>query len=199
MELQTILFYGKSGAGKGTQARLLKEYLEQKDVEHPTVYIETGAAFRTFAQKDNYTARMVKEVLDQGGILPEFLPVWVWTQFFIDHITGNEHIILDGLARQRDETPILYRAIKFYKRKAPHVVVLTIEDKEATVRLRARARADDTDKEIMRRLAWYQDNVGPAIGMWRSMSDVVVHEISSTPPSEEVNRDIVTALGFNLL
>ncbi len=199
MELQTILLYGKSGAGKGTQAKLLKEYLEQKDPAHPVLYIETGAAFRTFAQKDNYTARMVKETLENGGLLPEFLPVWVWTQFLIDNVTGNEHIILDGLARQRDEAPILYRAIKFYKRAAPRVVVLTLDDTEAAARLKARSRADDTDAEINKRLAWYQDNVTPAIGMWRSMSDVVVREVSSTPPPEQVHVDIISALGYNLL
>lgn len=199
MELQTILLYGKSGAGKGTQAKLLKEYLEQKDPEHPVLCIETGAAFRTFAEKENYTAHIVKEVLNSGGLLPEFLPVWVWTQFFIDHITGNEHIILDGLARQRDEVPILYRAIRFYKRKAPHIVILTIDDTLAASRLKIRARADDTDVEITRRLAWYQDNVSPAIGVWHNISDVVVHEVNSEPSIEQVHRDVVSALGFNLL
>ena len=199
MELQTIVFYGKSGSGKGTQAQLLKKYLEEKDPAHPVLYIETGQAFREFAKLDNYTAKLVKETIEGGGLLPEFLPVWVWTKFFIEHITGKEHIILDGLGRQRDEVPVLYRAIKFYQRPSPKVVVLQLTDEEATKRLLERHRTDDAEKEISKRLAWYGDHVGSAIGMWRSMSDVTVHEVSSVPPIEQVHKDIVGTLGYNIL
>lgn len=199
MELQTIVLYGKSGSGKGTQASLLKEYIEKKDPEHPVLYIETGAAFREFAKNDNYTAKLVKEVLESGGLLPEFLPVWVWTKFLIENVKGNEHIILDGLARQRDEVPVLYRAIKFYKRLAPKVVILTLSNEEAIARLVERGRNDDKEEEIKRRLAWYEDHVGPAIGMWRNISDVVVHEVASTAPIEVVHKNLVQELGFNIL
>ena len=199
MELQTIIFYGKAGSGKGTQAKLLQEFIEKKDPEHNLLYIETGAAFRDFAKQPNYTARLVKEVIESGGLLPEFLPVWVWTSFFINNIQGNEHILLDGLARHQDEVPVLYRALKFYKRTTPHIIVLEISDEAATARLKERSRSDDTDKEIARRLTWYDEHVRAAIGMWRNFSNITVTEVNSGQTMEQVHKDIIAALGFNLL
>ena len=67
MELQTVIFYGKAGAGKGTQAQLLKKYLEEKDPEQPVLYIETGAAFREFAKQSSFTAQMVKKYSRRAG------------------------------------------------------------------------------------------------------------------------------------
>src|SRR5579859_3973552 len=117
LDLQTVIFYGKSGSGKSTQSQLLISYLKEKDPKHNVVYIEPGSSFRNFAKsQDNFTSRLVKETMDGGGLLPEFLPVWVWTSYFINNLKGDEHLILDGLARHSDEVPILYRAIKFYKR-----------------------------------------------------------------------------------
>lgn len=194
MDLQTVIFYGKSGSGKGTQAQLLKQFLKERDPARRVLYIETGAAFRTFAQKDNFTARLVKKTLEEGGLLPEFLPVWIWTQFFIDNIEENGHIILDGLARRPDEVPILAKALEFYNRSAPQIIFLTLTDQEAVERLRARGRSDDEEAEIRKRLQWFNDNVTPAVQAWHKFPEVVVHEISSTPPIEEVHQIILSTL-----
>lgn len=197
MELRTVIFYGKAGAGKGTQAGLLKKSLEEKDPAHKVLYIETGAAFRTFAEKDNFTARLVKKTLGEGGLLPEFLPVWVWTQFFIDNIEEEKHIILDGLARRPDEVPILLKALEFYKRPSIDVVLLDISDEEAQRRLKSRARSDDADTEVKRRLNWFNENVIPAIERWSTIPGVTVHTIDATSSVEEVHKAIRNALNFS--
>lgn len=194
MELQTVVFYGKAGAGKGTQAQLLKKYLEEKDPEHPVLYIETGAAFREFAKQNSFTAQMVKKVLETGGLLPVFLPVWIWTDIFIKYITGREHIILDGLARNSDEVPVLARALQFYARTHPQVVLLTITEDEAIQRLKGRSRADDTEQEIKKRLAWFDKNVLPAVESWRQFPEVTVHEINSQGSIEDGREKVFTAL-----
>lgn len=194
MELQTVIFYGKAGAGKGTQAQLLKKYLEERDKEHPVLYVETGAAFREFATQDNFTARLVKETLDTGGLLPEFLPVWIWTDLFIKNITENEHIILDGLARQRDEVPVLYHALQFYRRPSIAVIVLHVSRAWSVLRLSERGRTDDTEAEVDKRLRWFDENVIPAIGTWRSISGVLVREINGEQGMDIVHREIVKTL-----
>jgi adenylate kinase family enzyme len=194
MSLQTVIFYGKSGSGKGTQAKLLKEFLEKRDNEHRVLYIETGAAFRDFAKKDNFTAQLVKKSLDSGSLLPEFLPVWIWTQFFVDNVRENEHILLDGLARRPDEVPILAKALEFYERAQPQIIFLQLTDEEATERLLGRGRSDDDMAEIKKRLTWFNENVIPAVHAWRNFPEVVVHEISSTPPIEEVHQSVLKTL-----
>lgn len=185
MDLQTVIFYGKAGAGKGTQAQRLKKYLEEKDPEHPVLYIETGAVFREFAKQGNFTAQMVKQVLETGALLPVFLPVWVWTDIFIKYITGREHIILDGLARNSDEVPVLARALQFYARPHPQVILLNVSEEEAIERLKGRSRADDTGQEVQRRFAWFDKNVLPAVARWREFSGVTVHDIDSSGSIED--------------
>ncbi|OGC81036.1 hypothetical protein A2943_03410 [Candidatus Adlerbacteria bacterium RIFCSPLOWO2_01_FULL_51_16] len=194
MELQTVIFYGKAGAGKGTQAQLLKKYLEERDTEHPVLYVETGAAFRDFAKQSSFTALRVKKVLTEGGLLPEFLPVWVWTDIFVKYITENEHIILDGLARNSDEVPVLARALEFYQRPSVNVVVLNITQEKALERLRGRARSDDSGEEIQRRLTWYEKNVVPAIERWKQFPQVLVHDIDASETPEEGHKRILQAL-----
>jgi adenylate kinase family enzyme len=194
VELQTIIFYGKAGSGKGTQAELLRAYLEKNDTEHSATHFETGAQLRTFAKQNNFTAQRVRQSLAEGKLVPEFLPVWVWTTFFMHHLTGNEHLLLDGLARRAEEVPILFQALQFYERKNIKVVVLTISTEEALARLKIRARADDAEEEIRRRLAWYDENVVPAISIWESTPGIEVLEIFGERPIEDVHRDIVQSL-----
>ena len=100
MKQITVVFFGRSGSGKGTQADLLIKYLEQKYSEYKVLYVETGARFREFQKTDNYTAAKVKEVTVAGKFLPPFLPIWNWTGFLVEHFTGTEHLIFDGVCRQ---------------------------------------------------------------------------------------------------
>ena len=197
MDLRTVIFYGKAGAGKGTQARLLKDVLEKRDTEHPVLYVETGAMFRDFAKQSNFTAQMVKKVLTEGGLLPEFLPVWVWTDIFVKYVTESEHIILDGLARNSDEVPVLARALEFYKRPSVDVVVLKVSEEETLRRLKERARGDDTEAEIRKRLAWYEANVAPAIERWKQFPQMRVHEIDAGGTIEEGHARVLAALNLS--
>ena len=73
---QTYIFFGRSGSGKGTQAELLIKYLQEQKRE--VLYIETGRVFREFMEQDSYSARLTREMLSGGGLLPVFLPVWIW-------------------------------------------------------------------------------------------------------------------------
>ena len=194
MDLRTVIFYGPSGSGKGTQALLLKAYLEKNDPAHKVLYIETGEQFRGFMAKDNFTARLVKKVVGEGGLLPEFLPIWVWVSFLVDHYTGAEHLILDGLARRPDEAPVLEHALMFYERPRPDVVVLNVSRAWVLERLNARGRHDDTEQEVDRRLSWYEEQVRPASEYLESTGKFSMHQVNGEQTIEGVHKDIVKAL-----
>ena len=52
MELQTFIFIGRSGCGKGTQVTLLQEHIKKQDHKrHILFYIETGERFRQFIKE----------------------------------------------------------------------------------------------------------------------------------------------------
>ena len=51
MKLQTFIFIGRSGCGKGTQVALLQKYIKTQDYKRPILYIETGERFRQFIKE----------------------------------------------------------------------------------------------------------------------------------------------------
>lgn len=195
MTPKTYIFYGSSGSGKGTQASLLKKYLEKGDRENETLYIETGLHLREFIKSDNYSSKLTKNLLENGKLLPEFLPIWIWTDFFVKNFkTGKEHLILDGLARRVDEAPVLDNALKFYGREKPEVIILNVSHEWGVKRLLERGRHDDNKADIKRRIEWYDSNVVPTIQFFRNNSDYLVHEINGEQTIEQVHEEIVSKL-----
>ena len=84
---QTFIFFGRSGSGKGTQVRLLIDYLKKEDPTREALYLETGQQIREFSEKKGYTNTLIQSVLEEGELLPGFLPIWMWTNFLVKHFT----------------------------------------------------------------------------------------------------------------
>jgi adenylate kinase len=195
MELQTVVLIGPSGCGKGTQAKLLKEYLETHDTEHPTHYFQTGEKFREFMEGDRYTHRKIKEVLSHGGLAPGFLPIWMWGSLFIEGVTGNDHLITDGFPRRAEESPILHTAFEFYERVKPTVISFDMDDDVIVERLvNGRKRFDDTPEKVAERLRWFKRDVSLAIRFFEEHPYYDVHHIDGGRAVEEVHQDIVSRL-----
>ena len=197
MSPQTFIIFGRSGSGKGTQAELLIDYLKMKDADRETLYVESGEKLREFIDSDNsLSSKLTREIMDRGELVPDFLPVWLWSGSFIKNITGNEHIILDGLCRIKDEAPILDSALKFYKRQKPFVLSIEVGRSWATDRLLGRARGDDNDDDILKRLDWYEKSVIPAIEYFKNNDYYNFLKINGEQTIEEVHQEIVEKLGW---
>lgn len=195
MQPQTFLFFGRSGCGKGTQAKLLTEYLNKLNPTHKVVYIETGAKLREFSQQVGLSAELTAKVMAEGGLLPSFIPIWIWTNFFVRYFSGDEHLVLDGLSRRQYEAPILGDALKFYGRKKPFVVVINVSREWSKERLLNRGRADDNKLDIDARLAWYDTNVMPTIDYFRQNNDYyTMLDINGEQPIEKVHADLVARI-----
>ncbi len=195
MDQQTVILIGPSGCGKGTQAELLKSHLERTDATRPTHYFQTGAKFREFMEGDTFTQRRIKEELSAGHLAPAFLPIWIWSSLFIEGVTGDEHIIIDGFPRRSEESPVLHSALAFYERHHVKVMMFDISDEEVVERLvHGRKRFDDTEEEVRRRLAWFRRDVRLTIEYFREHPDYEVFDIDAARPIEEVHHAILTCL-----
>ncbi len=195
MESHTVILIGPSGCGKGTQAELLKSYLEENDETRPTHYFQTGSKFREFMEGETYTQRRIKEELTHGRLAPAFLPIWIWSSLFIEGVTGDEHLIIDGFPRRAEESPILHSALQFYERHNVKVVVFDIPDEAVVERLvHGRKRFDDTEEEVRRRLAWFRRDVRLTIEYFREHPDYDVRDIDAARSVEEVHRSIVACI-----
>jgi len=191
----TVIFFGFSGSGKGTQAQLLQQHLEMQG--RKVFYIETGQRFRDFLARKNYSSTLTEEVIKVGGLLPPFLPIWIWAGIFIDTLTGSEDVIMDGLSRRPEEAPILDSALKFYKRPTPHVLFLDVSADWARARLVGRGRYDDTEDNISRRHAWFVSEVQPVLDFFKKTPGYHFHTINGEQPVVAVQADICKAIGLD--
>ncbi len=196
MTPQTFIFFGPSGSGKGTQARLLIDYLEKNDPERKTVYIETGRRFRDFITEASYTAKKTNQIIEEGGLLPEFLPIWIWSEYLVKHVSGDEHMILDGLSRRAHEAPILNSAMKFYGRIKPFVISINVSHEWAKEKLLARERGDDKTEQIEKRLAWFEKNVIPAMQYFENNEFYNFVTINGEQSVEDVHKELMEKCGL---
>lgn len=199
MQPSTFIFYGRSGAGKGTQARLLQERLEREGDR--VVYIETGKGFREFVKQEadrNYTAGLTKKVMETGGVLPAFLPIWVWTSRLVEKFTGKEHLILDGLARKEEEAPVLHSALEYYGLLPRTFVIFINTSREwSKQRLLERGRSDDNEAEIERRLNWFDTDALPAMEYFKNIGDVTFVDVTGEGTIEEVHERMLQGIGLS--
>lgn len=190
-EQRVFILIGRSGCGKGTQGKMIEERLRAQGSDRGVLYIQTGAGLREFIKGESATQKMCRDIYMAGGLQPEFLAVYTWINMLIKGYTGNEHLIFDGSPRKYHEAGVVDSIFDFYK--IPHATVIHIDvSKEwAKTRLMARGRLDDTEKDIEKRLTWYDTDTVPAIDYFKKDPKYSVIGINGERPIEEVFADIV--------
>jgi adenylate kinase family enzyme len=191
---QTFIFIGRSGSGKGTQAKLLIEYLKSIDPERSIFYLETGEVFRKLVAGESHTSKLAAEIYKKGALQPEFLAVWAWSNVFVENLIGGEHLVIDGTPRKPREAHVLDSAMSFYERLNPNVIHVSVSREWSTEKLTARMRGDDTPLDIENRLNWFDTDVAPAIDYFRNNAYYAVHEVNGEQPIEKVHADILAAI-----
>lgn len=185
---------GRSGSGKGTQAKLLIEALKTKMPETSVYHLETGTKFRELIAEGGYSAERAKEVYSRGELIPLSMAVWAWSDCLVKNLTSDKHLFLDGTPRKLQEAEILDGALKFYKREKPVVLLINVSRKWAEERLLARARHDDRADAIKTRLDWYDNDVEPAVEFFRTHKDYQFIDINGEQAIPEVQKEILLKL-----
>ncbi len=139
---------------------------------------------------------LTRDVMENGGLMPEFLPIWIWTDFLVKNFTGEEHLVLDGLSRRIDEAPILENALRFYRREHTFAVYLNVSREKAFAMLKGRGREDDTDEYINNRLDWFENTVMPVVNHFKSRDGFQLLDVNGEQSIEKVHEDILRASGL---
>ena len=87
-----IIPLGRSGSGKGTQAKLLAEKFKLK-------HISSGDLFRALANQDTYIGRKTNETLKKGGLFADWFAFWLWVNELVK-LDPSQGVILDGASRR---------------------------------------------------------------------------------------------------
>lgn len=194
MSPQTFVFIGRSGCGKGTQAKLLQDYLKEKDPGGEIFYLETGNNFRKFIAEEKYSSELANKIYKNGDRQPDFLAIWMWGNVVLDNIKGGEHIFFDGIARSLPEAMTFTTAMDFYNREVV-VVYIDVSREWSEEKLLARGRSDDRSlEEIKKRLDWFDKDSYPAMEYFNTHKKYNVLKINGEQSVEEVQREILEKL-----
>ena len=191
MQPKTFILIGRSGCGKGTQAKLLMDYIKSKDPSREIFYMETGARFREFIERQSFSGKNAKVINSVGGLQPEFLAVWMWSNMFVENLKGDENMVIDGTPRKLHEATVLDSAMDFYKREKPYVLYLNVSRKWSEARLMERHRADDLPADVKKRLDWFETDVLPTINYYRDNPKYNFLDINGEGTIEETFKDII--------
>lgn len=197
MDTHTFIIIGRSGCGKGTQAKLLIDFLSEKNPTIPLKYLESGDKFRSFLKEQGYTQELSRAIMHEGRLQPSFLAVHIWSHILIESMEGNEHLILDGTPRTLPEAMVLDSAMEFYSRTKPTVLYLDVSREWSRARLSERKRADDVSSaEVEKRLGWFDTEVMPALTYLKNNPLYTFLTINGEQSIEDVHKEILIKSGL---
>ncbi len=208
---------GRSGSGKGTQAKLLMEHFGN------LFYLSTGDLFRDLAEKDTLAGKKINKIIDEGGLPFDDLAIALLLHEISYNIKEGQGILFDGATRRIGEAKVLDSFLVWLgKEKNFHPILIDISRKEAFERLTKRrickkcgrlipwvegfkklkvcdkcggelvAREDDNPNSIKNRLDFFDKRVIKVIDYYREKGKLI--EIDGEQPIKDVFDDILKAL-----
>ena len=187
----TLILLGRSGSGKGTQAKFIAKRLKSG-----ARHLSTGQLLRVFVKKDSSVSKLAARVLKKGKLIPAWLVFYLWSKKLVENGYIIEHLVFDGAPRRFLEAELLDDVMIWYGRLLPICIYLDVNSKEVTKRLLARGRHDDTPIVIKNRLAYFPKDVLPVIHYFKRKKRLIC--INGEQPIEKVRRDIDKELARRL-
>lgn len=177
-----IFFIGRSGAGKGTQAKALAERLD-------FFYWEMGGILRSEIAKQSDIGNEVANLVNKGVLLSDqhMYPV---IEAHIDDIPKGKGIIFDGFPRRISQANYIMGLLRGLGRKNMVTFFLDVPRQDSVERLHHRAeiehRVDDTDEVIVKRLDQFEVETAPVLDYLETMTKF--YRLDGRPPIAEVTK-----------
>jgi len=185
-----IVLFGPPGAGKGTQAEILKTDLG-------LAHLSTGDMLRAAVAAETELGLQAKAIMEEGKLVPDE----VITGVVADRIEEPDcavGFILDGFPRTVPQAEALDTMLSKKGKALDAVVEVRVPDEVLISRIEKRAaetggeRADDNAETMKRRLAVYHEQTAPVLPYYERKG--LLHVIDGDRPIEEVTAAIKAAL-----
>lgn len=213
-----LALFGPPGAGKGTQAQLLKEQL---DIPH----LSSGDLFRYHLQQKTELGLQAAEYMNRGALVPDGVVIGIILNKTLE-FAPEQGFILDGFPRTTDQAQALAEALAEKSRGLDQVVYISVPEAELVRRLSGRficrrcqapdnlegaaanapncgqcggelyQREDDRAEAVQRRIEVYQRETAPVLDFYRERE--LLTEIAGVGPVAEINRQTLAALNLSI-
>jgi adenylate kinase len=166
--MKNIVLFGKPGAGKGTQASVLKEKFE-------LVHISTGDVFRYNISNQTELGTLAKSYMDKGELVPDSVTINMLSDEVGRSIAQAKGYIFDGFPRTTAQAKALDAFLSEKGMQVDATIALEADEDELTARLLERGktsgRTDDTDEtKIRTRFAEYNAKTAPLIDFYQKQN-----------------------------
>ncbi|MDT0641463.1 adenylate kinase [Zunongwangia sp. F363] len=145
--MTNLVLFGPPGAGKGTQASVLKE-------KYQLVHISTGDVFRHNIKNQTELGLSAKSFIDRGQLVPDEVTINMLRAKVEEH-KDAKGFIFDGFPRTVAQADALGELLASMNEEVDAMVALEVEDEILVERLLERGetsgRPDDADETVVRR------------------------------------------------
>ena len=145
-KMKNIVLFGPPGAGKGTQASLLKE-------KYQLIHISTGEVFRHNIKNETDLGMQAKTYIDKGELVPDEITINM-LKAEVDKSPNANGFIFDGFPRTVSQAKALDEFLEEKNESINGMVALEVPDDILVERLLERGktsgRSDDQDENKIR-------------------------------------------------
>jgi len=158
-----LVILGRQGSGKGTQcARLMESF--------GPIHVSTGDMLRAAVAAGTEFGRQAEAIMDAGELVPDEIMNGIVTERLSADDVVERGVLLDGYPRTPAQAEALQEALESAGTHLDLALNLEVPIEEATRRMLDRARADDTEEAILRRLALYETETAPLVAWFEKRS-----------------------------
>lgn len=187
--MKNIILFGKPGAGKGTQAALLRDAFQ-------LVHISTGDLFRYNIGNNTSLGALAKSYMDQGDLVPDELTIKM-LEAEVDANPDAGGFIFDGFPRTAKQAEALDEFLHGKEMSIQATIALEVVEEVLIKRLLNRGkdsgRADDQDEEKIRnRFEEYNNKTAPLINYYKAQNKF--HSITGVGTVTEISEQLIELL-----